>query len=377
MKQLYEKRIVNVRKALEKEHLDALLVTDPHNVQYITGFSIGGDERALLLVITSDDALALTNSLYEESISQLPYLSLPAKTDSKRVSDILEEIIQKKKIKAIGIEYSSLYHDEYERLTKKISTSIKNGSHIIERIRAIKTPDEIKLLTRSAQATTKLLRTIEQQMVREKGPVTEKNIQQIIRTFFFNNPTLTPSFEPIIAIDSHAAQPHYHDQTSHNWHHSMLIDVGVSRDGYVGDCTRVFFKKHALPTLHNKRMKDTYQRLLDLQERIIDMVRPGMTGGELHNYAVTELKRHAGRPAALDAFFTHALGHGVGLSVHELPHISPLSKEVLQPNMVFTIEPGLYFSRSFGLRIEDTVALTDKGAVVLTKFPKRLSSVIY
>ncbi|MCR4326709.1 MAG: M24 family metallopeptidase, partial [Candidatus Roizmanbacteria bacterium] len=66
----------------------------------------------------------------------------------------------------------------------------------------------------------------------------------------------------------------------------------------------------------------------------------------------------------------------IGLAIHELPHISPQSTEVLQPNMVFTIEPGLYFSRSFGLRIEDTVLLTNKGAVVLTKFPKRLSSVI-
>lgn len=373
MKQQYEKRIANVRTHLEKEHFDALLVTDSRNVQYLTGFSAAQNERALLLVITQDDALALTNSLYEESIAQLPYLSLPAKTDSKRASDILEEIIKNKKIKSIGIEYSALYHDEYERLIKKISIPIKNGSHIIEQIRAVKTPDELKLLTRSATATTKLLRTIEQYVVRKSGPVTEKNIQQIIRTFFFKNPKLTPSFDPIVAIDGHASQPHYNDATGHTWHHSMLIDVGVSRDGYVGDCTRVLFKKTAVPNPHNQRVKRAYQTLLELQERIIDLIRPGMTGAELHNYALTELKRQALDPTLL----THALGHGVGLAIHELPHIGPTSKDVLQPNMVLTIEPGLYISRLFGLRIEDTVVLTNKGAVVLTKFSKKLSSVIY
>ncbi len=369
MKKLYETRITNVRNKLEEQNVDAFLITNPTNVYYLTGFSAGSaDERALILLITDDDVFALTNKLYEEEISRLPYLSLAvpqlsrgkAGTRGNRMSDILKDVVQKKKIARLGVEADSLFHSEYARLVQSLPSKLEDASGVVEGLRAVKSDDEIRLIKRSCAATTKLFRTIEQEVRRKHIAVSEQNIQQIVRTFLYQNTHAMSAFDPIVAVDAHAAHPHYHETTRGAWKHLALIDLGLYSNRYASDCTRVLLR----------HPHDTYKTLYNIQLSVIDAITPGMTGAELHNYAVTLLRKKN-----LADAFTHSLGHGIGLSVHERPHIGPLSTDVLQPNMVFTIEPGVYFPRQLGMRIEDTVVLTSKGATVLTNFPKRPASV--
>lgn len=144
----------------------------------------------------------------------------------------------------------------------------------------------------------------------------------------------------------------------------VLVDLGVKKDLYCSDMTRTFcFKKASV------EFKNHYHLLLDLQNQILDKININMNASELDLFLREELKK-----ANLLDYYTHSLGHGVGVEVHELPTLSYLKeKEILKKGMIFTIEPGIYLPNQYGIRIEDMVYMNGKGEKeILTDFPKNL-----
>ncbi len=147
------------------------------------------------------------------------------------------------------------------------------------------------------------------------------------------------------------------------------MDFGALFQGYASDMTRTVLIEPTNKWKHLSLFKEYYSLLKAIQQLCIAELRIGMSGEDMHNTATKELKK-----IKLDTYFIHSLGHGVGLQIHENPRLSASSAHILQENMVVTVEPGIYLPGKFGIRIEDTVLITKKGAKQLTKSTKNLSS---
>jgi Xaa-Pro aminopeptidase len=166
-----------------------------------------------------------------------------------------------------------------------------------------------------------------------------------------------PSFEPIVATQPGASQPHYETATKRLGNNKpILIDLGAKYKGYNSDLTRIF----SMGKIKTK-FTQLYKILIDAQKRAIDLIRPGATISDVDNAARQYI---AGK--GFVKFFGHSLGHGIGLEIHEKPTITHRNKNLLKKGMVFTIEPGIYIPGYGGLRIEDVIQVTEGGCGVLT-----------
>ncbi len=164
------------------------------------------------------------------------------------------------------------------------------------------------------------------------------------------------SFETIVAFGAGSSVPHHETgDTKLKFGDVVLIDFGCKVEGYCSDCTRTFLFGD---DNEHEDFKRHYALVLKAHELVKEKLVAGMTGRE-----ADEIARGCFREAGLDRFFTHSLGHGIGLQIHEYPLLSPRGEEVLADGMVFSDEPGLYFEGKYGIRIEDTVTLKDGRAV--------------
>jgi len=167
------------------------------------------------------------------------------------------------------------------------------------------------------------------------------------------------SFNPIVASGVNGSIPHYEPANIKIKKGFCVIDFGVKYKGYCSDITRTIYI--GTPS---KKEKDTYNSLLKIQKDTINKVKPNKKCSELYDFVNTSLGKDK-------KYFTHGLGHGVGVEIHELPNLTLNSKDRIKNNMVFTIEPGVYFPRRFGIRIEDTLLFKNK-PILLTKTTKDL-----
>jgi Xaa-Pro aminopeptidase len=173
------------------------------------------------------------------------------------------------------------------------------------------------------------------------------------------------SFPTIIASGARSALPHGRATEQPIARGGFVVcDFGVILDGYCSDQTRTLWVGTALNARH-KEARGVYDSVKEAQEAAIAAVRPGISVGEVDSAA-----RKVLRKAGLGRHFTHSTGHGVGLEIHEPPRVSAGQKEVLKPGMVITIEPGVYFPGKWGIRIEDMVAVGERGCEVLTPTSK-------
>ncbi len=173
------------------------------------------------------------------------------------------------------------------------------------------------------------------------------------------------SFPTIVGFGENSSVPHHETGLRKlKFGDIILIDYGCKVGGYCSDCTRTFLfgddKKH-------QRFKTAYAHVLKAHMLVKERLTDGMTGRQADAIARDYLKANE-----LDKFFSHSLGHGIGVNIHEFPRLSTKSEDVLRNNMVFSDEPGVYFEGDFGIRIEDTVTLIDGKAVSLTDSDKNL-----
>jgi Xaa-Pro aminopeptidase len=172
-----------------------------------------------------------------------------------------------------------------------------------------------------------------------------------------------PSFETIVAAGERSALPHAHPTgAALKADQLVLVDMGAFRDGYASDMTRMLFL--GVP---GARVRRLYAAVLEAQLSAIDAVRPGVTSAHVDRQARKVLKAYK-----LDHAFIHSTGHGLGLEIHEMPRIGRKDKTPLQAGMAITVEPGVYLEGFGGIRIEDTLVVTQTGCRVLTPTSKEL-----
>ena len=231
----------------------------------------------------------------------------------------------------------------------------------ISQVRLHKTPGEIELQRRAIRISEAAL---EATLAEVKVGMTETEVEAILLRNLFTHGADGLSFAPIVAAGDNAAKPHAHARPDYRLKPGdpLLIDFGGTYQGYSADITRTFFIRHV-----SDYDRAFYETVLAANAKGREISRPGITASDVDDAVLTVLEQ-----SQFAQFCRHKTGHGLGLDVHEAPQIMRGNKQVLEPGMVFTIEPGLYRDGEAGVRIEDDVVVTETGIECLTSFPRDL-----
>ncbi|RGQ84613.1 aminopeptidase P family protein [Megamonas rupellensis] len=354
-------RIEKLRKVLQANYCDAMLISKEENLHYFSGFT--GDDT--FLVITLDNCFLITDSRYTKQASeQTSFTIIEQKTGllSKTV-----ELIKKLNINSLAFEGNALIFNQYNYLAKNlidIEVDFSTSLDLTE-LRIIKDENEIELIKKainiSDEAYSHILKFV-------KAGMSEQEVATELEYFMRKLGSERPAFTTIVASGVRGALPHgvATDKLINNGEF-VTIDFGAVYKGYHSDITRTFCVGKA-----SDRQKEIYDIVLQAQLLGLKEIAPNKSGREV-DFPVREYIKNAG----YGDFFGHGLGHGVGLEIHELPRLSPLSStDKLKENMIVTNEPGIYVPDFGGVRIEDTVLVTANGCQALTQSDKRLVEIM-
>lgn len=350
----FESRIKQVRKTLKSA--DGFLIFDKSNVRYLTGFT--GSSGSVL--ITKKKNIFLTDFRYKEQ-AEAELKKFDVFTVKKNWPESVSKITRKLCLKKIGIE-SSVSYAFFKDIEKRIK--LKPFKNIIERIRAIKDDEEIRLIKEAVhRAESGFLETLPY----IKQGRTEICIAGILEKNLKKTGSKHMPFDIILSSGKNASMPHMRPtEKKLEAGDIVVIDWGAEAGGYCSDMTRTLLVKGK----DTAKQQKIYNVVLEANKKAIAKVKHGISCRTIDNFARDVIKK-----AGYGEFFGHGTGHGVGIQFHELPWISRLGKGVIKENMVFTIEPGIYLPGSYGVRIEDMVLVKKKDAEVLTKLPKELKMV--
>jgi Xaa-Pro aminopeptidase len=349
-----EQRRRTLSARLPELKIDALLVSSPANARYLTGYAGSNG----ILLVTAAESHFFTDPRYAIEASQR--ITCKVHIEKKPLLVGAAAVIKRKRLKRIGFESSWTRFDDFTKLKEELP--LGSGLHpigkVIEEQRMVKSPSELALIRRSvatnSEAYSKTIRRVHAG-AREQDIAAELEYQ--MRALGAEK----AAFDTIVAAGPRSALPHAHP-TSHRLGENelLLIDMGASQDGYASDMTRV--SHTGTPP---KRILRLYKAVLEAQLAALRSIKAGVTTGEVDAAARSVLKRHE-----LDRAFVHSTGHGLGLEIHEPPRIARKDKIELRAGMAITIEPGVYIDGVGGIRIEDTVLVTEHGCEILTPTPK-------
>lgn len=340
-----------LQTTLKNQKLDALLITTPSNVEYMTCFT--GSNKTLL--VTKNNAYLITDSRYlsraKKEIKDAKSVKL---INSKNTIETLKELTVK--FKRIGFEAHTTTIASWKKLKKAFKGNVLVPTEqMIENFRQKKYEFEIELITRACEITSQIFQEIRPYI---KLGMTEREVAWKIRDLAFRRGIDEFAFDPIVAFGKNSALPHHKTGSAKlKSTEIILLDFGVKYRGYCSDMTRVILPKNA-----PEKLKRIYNACSEAKETAAKMIKPGMKFSEADHIARKVLKKYG-----YEKYFTHSLGHGLGIDIHEKPSLHSKSEGVFEDGMVFTIEPGIYVERLGGVRLEDTYWLRKGRAVRLTK----------
>ena len=343
-------------RMLKEENLDALLISQPVNVTYLTGFS--GDSSALIL--SPRRALLISDARYTTQITEeCPGLEVHIRQVSQTLQQAIAHVLHKLGCRAVGFESAHLSVADLEKLSElAVSVAWKGGTERVEKLRVRKDPSEIAQI-RTAITIAERAFAMFSSMIRPED--SEKELCDNLELYIRRAGGRSTSFPSIVAVGERAALPHA-PPTNRKVSEAglLLVDWGASGPFYKSDLTRVLATRKISPKLER-----VYKVVFKAQERALRAIRPGVIAS-----AVDAEARSVIAQAGFGQFFSHGLGHGLGLQVHEAPALRQNSTAVLQDGMVVTVEPGIYLPGWGGVRIEDDVLVTTEGCEILTQVPK-------
>ena len=341
-------RIARLRALLE----EPLLVTDPVNVRYLTGF----DSSNPALLVEPERVRLFSDFRYAEAGRAVEGVEF-VETERALLRGLTQHISGR-----VGFEAASLTYAGYETLVEGgLELVPRHG--LVESLRAVKDAEEIDAIRQAARITSDAYERLAAEPFVGR---TERELAWRLQELFHELGGDGPAFDSAVAAGPNGARPHA-DPGDRRIERGELVvvDCGTRLDGYCSDCTRTF-ATGAPP----ERLADAYSVCREAQGAGLAAVRDGVAGRDA-DAAAREVIAAAGLADA----FGHGLGHGVGLLVHEAPALRPESEDTLVTGNVVTVEPGVYLEGLGGVRIEDLVVVTAHGAEVLTSFPKELVTV--
>ena len=314
-------------KLLEKQQAGGAAFSHLPNVRYLSGFT--GSNAVLLL--TAKGATLFTDPRYELQAAEECDCAVTVARGALW-SDVAKAV-RRRRVKILALEAEYLAQAEFMRIAATLGDSVQlsDASGLAERLRMVKDAAEIDAIRRSMDVCGK---AYVQTLKKIKVGMTENAI---------------------------AAELEYRMRRLEP-HRLLLVDMGACLNGYASDMTRVAHTGR--PSKETRRL---YDAVLEAHLAAFDAVRAGVTCAEVDRAARRTLKRYG-----YERYFQHATGHGLGLEIHEAPRVGRTGADILEPNMLITIEPGAYIPGAGGVRIEDTVLVTERGAESLTNVPKEL-----
>jgi Xaa-Pro aminopeptidase len=352
----------SLRQRIAGRSLGGLLITNAPDIRYLTGF-VGDDSW---LVLTEDQVHLLSDFRFQEQIAAV---APRAKTIMRkgRMTDALVELLADLSVDVLGYQAEHVSSATLNKLTESLeSVTLSSTEDWLTDQRAVKDRQELRAIKRAIaiaeQAYELLLGQIREGMTE----------YEVVALLEYNMRWLGgegPSFETIVAIGPHGSLPHYRPGRGRvRVGYPILIDFGTRSEGYCSDLTRVVSSVRFKP-----KIAEIYPIVAQAQQAAIDAIRPGRTCREIDAAARKVIEK-----AGYGDQFGHGLGHGIGLDIHEKPTVGPRSPQdaQLQAGHVVTVEPGIYLPGIGGVRIEDDVLVTDRGAKVLSSLNKDLESAI-
>jgi Xaa-Pro aminopeptidase len=352
------KRLRKLRTSIAEKELDALLLSQPENLRYLSGFT--GSSGWLL--ISGRNAILVLDFLYVEQAKQ-ESPSFEIIQIKQELHDWLPGLVSDLGWHRLGFEANLISYDGYHKLgeaikTKQINLELVPTTGIVEKLRSIKEPEELGFITKAVELADA---AFEQAKAIIRPGMTEKEAAWEIEKILRQKGSEGVPFEIIVASGPNSALPHARptERTIRSGE-PVLIDMGARINGYCSDISRTLFLGRA-----NKTFREIYNIVLKAQAAAMEGIESAMDASQ-----ADRLARSVVEQAGYGDAFGHGLGHGVGLAVHEFPRLGLSSSDSLADGMVFTIEPGIYFAGQGGVRIEDMVVLENGKARVLTKASK-------
>ena len=344
---IIKSRIKAIRRQLNKNKINCLIVTRPANVTYTTGFS--GDES--WAIIAAGKTYLLTDGRFtEQAQSECPNCTIIER--KKSLAETAAELIRKlKAVRTAGVEKSTSLA-AYESLKKNIKTRLKPVANIIESVRSIKDDIEIASVRTAVKIAMKAIKQVRKYL---KTGITENELAGRL-DFQIRQLGAQNGFETIVAFGANASRPHHRPggrKLKRN--DTVLIDFGVRFNSYCCDLTRCFVKGR--PDAFYKKV---YNAVRQAQNTAIKMIKSGVEIRKVDAAAREVIKKH-NLPV-----YGHGTGHGLGLEVHEGPAVAPKSKGRFKAGEIITVEPAVYIPGEIGIRIEDDVLVTKTGCKKLT-----------
>jgi len=349
-------RVEKLKKRLVKENVVSYLITKRENVRYISGFT--GSSGAVL--ITPEKNYFITDFRYvEQAKKQCPGFIIEKHEDTILTQAAM--LVKNLGIKTLHFEGDALTFKEYRELSEKAEgIELLNLSEVVDELREIKDKDEVELIKKACRiaddAFSYILKAVTSGM-------TEKELAWEMEKHMREAGADDLAFETIVASGERGALPHgVASSKKLSLGEMITLDFGAKYQGYHSDITRTISLGEP-----PAKMLEIYEIVLEAQEAALNQIKPGVLAVDVDRVA-----RDIISSRGYGEYFGHGLGHGVGLNIHEGPRLSPKGKAVLAPGMVVTVEPGIYLPGIGGVRIEDTVLVTDSGFEVLTRSPKSL-----
>lgn len=344
-------RVERLRKFLCEQAVEGILITKPENVRYFSGFIGEG-----YLFISTDGAKLITDFRYiEQAEGQAPGFDIVRQ--KSKVFETIAEVIPN--VKSLGLESDYITWQFYEDLQREVpNTSLISLS--IDNLRMIKDAQEIALINKAVEISDKAFSHI---LPFIKPGVREADIALELEFAMRHLGAEKNAFDTIVASGVRSAMPHGVASSKVIAAGDLVtMDFGAVYEGYHSDITRTVVVGKA-----TAKQREIYEIVLEAQLAGVQAVCAGRKGSE-----VDAVARNIISQKGYGENFGHGLGHGVGLVIHEAPRLSPLGDILLEPNMVVTVEPGIYLPQWGGIRIEDTVVVSAAEVKILTASSKQL-----
>lgn len=353
-----EQRIQTVLNNLKQRGMSQALLSDPMAIWYLTGYYTEPYERFFALYLGQKDnetvVTLFCNRLFPSAEGTAP--SVVTFDDTDDPIPLVVNVLDKHSV--LGVDKNLAARWLVPLMKAQACTGIDLASSAVDDARSIKDKHEQELMRTASRTNDEAMGWLAAQ-VREG--TTERSIAEGLLGEYRRLGAQDHSFTPIVSFGPNAANPHHEpDDTVFHKGDMVLFDVGCRQDWYCSDMTRTFFT--AKPTAHQLEVYDTVRRANEAAEA---KIRPGVEFAELDLTA-----RKIIEDAGYGQYFTHRLGHQIGLNDHEPGDVSSAHHEPVQPGQCFSIEPGIYIPGDIGVRIEDLAIVTDTGAEILNHYTK-------
>jgi len=338
-----------------------MLISRPEDVSHLSRFT--GEDSYLL--VGSGWVVLLTDGRYAEQAHR-ECRDIEVFVRSGPMSDAVAEVLKGRGVRRLGVQGEHMTLAAAEALGRKLGgRRVVSVTGAVDRLRAVKDDAEVAAIRRAIRTGERAFRRLLARGSRHWVGRSERGLAAELDHYMRQAGADGPAFETIVAAGAHGSRPHYRPGAARIRRGlAVLVDWGAKVGGYCGDLTRVVFVGRIPP-----KLAEVYAVVLSAQRAGIAAIRPGVSGR-----TVDAAARKVIVAAGCGAAFTHGLGHGIGRQVHELPTLSSRATGRLRAGAVVTVEPGIYLPGVGGVRIEDDVLVTARGARRLSTLPRKLQA---